>query len=157
MFLSCHGGRCCGIRHVYGFPSTPDGFVQEIWATKIPKFHGDSGDGEDGEGEDQDPRSVFAYFSYRNPGTPCYPFDAPRETGLDRLKRYISFLDEYQPEGIIEVVLIGYQNKAAGKGIWGNYFLWEKELLDLGFNIVNKCRNSNSSSTLHVFHRNGQG
>lgn len=68
---------------------------------------------------------------------------APEETKGKRLDRLLEFLDEYRPQGICEIILADWQLVA-----------WRPFLLERGFKEVNKCKNSNSGNTIHVFHRN---
>lgn len=68
---------------------------------------------------------------------------APEETKGQRLNRLLEFLDEKRPKGICEIVLADWQLVA-----------WRDFIKARGFVEVNKCMNSNSGNSIHVFHRN---
>lgn len=71
-----------------------------------------------------------------------YP-SAPKETAGARLDRYLAFLDAHRPKGICEIILADHQ-----------LYVWRDFIKERGFVEVNKCKNSNSLNTIHVFHRN---
>lgn len=128
MHLGYHGGKCCGIKVIYGFGANPDDEVMEDALDAIPITHADS--------MGHTVRSSDRFFHE----------SAPRETALQRLDRYISYIKERRPEHIIEVVL--------AKGHFIDQSKWFPVLEEKGFKKVNSCKNSNSGNTVHVFHLN---
>lgn len=72
-----------------------------------------------------------------------FPIAAPQEKASDRLNRIIDYIKSRRPGGIIEIVLASWQ-------LLG----WREHLKSIGFVEVNKVRNSNSNSTIHVYHLN---
>lgn len=80
---------------------------------------------------------------YMNSTRPFFYKSAPAETYLKRLERIIAFIHANRPQGVIEVVLSDFQLVA-----------WRPEIEALGFKLVNKCKNSNSGQTIHIYHLN---
>ena len=80
---------------------------------------------------------------YMNSTRPFFYESAPAETYLKRLERIIAFIHANRPQGVIEVVLTSYQ-----------LIHWRPKIEALGFKLVNKCRNSNSGHTIHIYHLN---
>lgn len=83
------------------------------------------------------------YHCHIHPGNLCRFGKAPAETAKERLLRMIKFIESRRSQGIIEVVLTHWQNES-----------WKATLEEFNFKLVNKCSNSNSGATLHVWHRN---
>lgn len=126
MRCTFHGGMCCGIKHIRGF-NEPSDMVQPQPKTGL-------------KNEDS--------FGYPvNTEMDFFTDEAPKETALDRLDRILAFIKKRRPSGIVEVVLAKgkYMNQPAS---------WEKILFDRGFSEINRCKNSNSSNTVIVYHLN---
>lgn len=68
---------------------------------------------------------------------------APEESKGARLDRLLEFLDEKRPQGICEIILADWQLVG-----------WRDFIKARGFKLVNKCKNSNSGCTIHIYHRN---
>jgi len=82
-------------------------------------------------------------YCYMNSTRAFFYEAAPAETHLQRLKRIIAFIHANRPQGVIEVVLSDFQLAS-----------WRPEIEAEGFKLVNKCRNSNSGGTIHIYHLN---
>jgi hypothetical protein len=132
MQLSTHGGKCCGIKVIHQLPARPEGYVNAVDADALIPSHTVDG---------------YGLWDYRNPGKRFYPLSAPMETGGERLKRYLAYLDEVRPQGIAEITLTTDYYWATPTG-------WEPVLTPLGFKAVNSCKNSNSNKVVTVYHRN---
>lgn len=76
MYLSYHGGACCGVKHVWGLPSQPNYPTGAL------------------EGGERTGGGVSRLYTL-----PC-----PRETGEERLDRHIRFLERSNPWGILEII-----------------------------------------------------
>lgn len=87
MRVNNHGGACCGIKTIFGFPYTPS-----TPCAAMPK------------------RVVFqgAGNEQLHPGKDFYPGPAPMETGLKRLTRLLDYIDLGKESHLIEVTLTGY-------------------------------------------------
>lgn len=88
MTILLHGGKCCGIKHIYGLDSTPLDWEAAKSVTKAP------------------PTESVGYF---NSPLNVFADAAPEETKADRFDRYLSFIKATRPHGIVEVVLSQYQ------------------------------------------------
>lgn len=121
MKLFFHGGKCCGIKHIEGFDAVPDSLVRAEEEEFFRNF--------DSMGWDV---------------TTEYPFftaGAPEEPARERLDRYLNYLLEHRPGGIVEVVLSHHQKER-----------WHDILTEKGFKIVSQALNSNSSNVIYVYH-----
>ena len=131
MHLAFHGGKCCGIKTIYGFDEDP--YTGKEWDTepkleKVPQKNNDK--------IGYHVRSSDRFFSEA----------APQERPVDRLDRYLEFLSRVRPEGIVEVALVA-------KAVWGNQTdEWEPVLFERGFKMVTEARNSNTKNTIRVYH-----
>jgi hypothetical protein len=65
---------------------------------------------------------------------------APKETYEQRFRRFVKFIKDKRPHGIIEVVITGHQ------------FVWIPILTDLGFDKVTSGKNSNTGATVNIYH-----
>lgn len=84
-----HGGKCCGIKHIEGFPWRPGDVLSAKKASKANTKH---------EGD---------YFMRSS--IPFFTDAAPSETGGERFDRIVEFIKTHRPQGVIEVVLAYYQ------------------------------------------------
>lgn len=91
--LLCHGGRCCGIKHIQGFHLYPTMTVPAYTNDSYPLNAG-------GQSE---------------AGAEFFRGTAPAETMLQRLDRYLDFCKTKQIQGLIEVTLVANQRKMWGK------------------------------------------
>lgn len=89
MHLAFHGGKCCGIKTIYGFSYNPQDHVDAI--PEIAMDNRDQGDG--------DASSSTRFFHE----------EAPSEAALTRFDRYIEYVKRRRPKHIIEVVLNNFQ------------------------------------------------
>ena len=125
MELRYHGGGCCGIKIICNFWGAPD-------LPLGPK--------------EEEPRPEYRQDRQKH-GLPVamtdsfYWLEAPQESRLDRLRRYINFCKETQKRGLIEVVLYRLQ-----------FPKWENVLLAEGFVVANTFINGNSGYELRVYH-----
>jgi len=129
--ISCHGGMCCGIKHIFGFPSYPHQ-VMELELEEDNEF-----DDEDSCGSE-----VRSYLSF-------FTLSAPSETVEARLDRFLAYIKEERPGGIVEAVLA-----RSCDDDWDQIAVNEKSLLERGFRVVNEIRNSNSDNICRVYHLN---
>lgn len=117
-----HGGKCCGIKHIFGLGYHPDEMLPRRGKSKKLKNEGSC---------------------FMNSTRPFFHESAPAETYLKRLERIIAFIQVNRPWGVIEVVLSDCQ-----------LLHWRPKIEELGFKLVNKCKNSNSGQTIHIYHLN---
>lgn len=124
MKLFHHGGLCCGITYIYGFYAQPEEEIVSKTASDVDKY--------------------FKVVDHKldSRGHPIWGI-LPQEKAIDRLDRYVKAVEAKRPQGIIEVVLVDFQQ-----------FYWKQVLLDYGFVQVNKSKNSNSGNTIYVWHKN---
>lgn len=122
MRMILHGGQCCGIKHIYDLGWSPTSMLAAKRKTRKLKSE------------------ATCYMSSKKDFH--YP-SAPAETYLQRLDRYLAFLDTKRPKGICEIILSDDQ-----------LVHWRGILEERGFKLVNKCKNSNSGNMIHIYHRN---
>ncbi len=125
MYLSFHGGNCCGIKSIHRLPMYPDGFVPERRLKYLDVFY--------------DERTQYPRNAAKQ--TPC-DVERPEETGIQRLDFYLSWLAENRPGGLVEITLAEYQ-----------VVKWKPLLLERGFAEVASFTNSNSYTRVTVFHK----
>lgn len=137
MKIAFHGGKCCGIKTIHGMGTDPNATQS---ALRKPR-----------RTEKQD--NADQYGPDIRSSTNFYRYSAPKETSLQRLDRYIAFLKEVRPQGIIEIVLAKTSYDFSSQ-----LTHWNAPLLERGFKEVNRCKNSNSGNTVVVYHLNcGEG
>lgn len=138
MQIMLHGGKCCGIKSICGLPYFPEQPPKETHP-----FY-DSGEDylwmADGKAKTDKPPND-AHGTVNSPLN-MYWEEAPRETGLKRLDRYLEFLANNRKNGIVEIVLT---NNNVGN--------WRATLESRGFYEVTSCHNSNSGNRIHVFYK----
>lgn len=83
MYLSYHGGGCCGVKHIWNFPTKPEIEVNALGECIIA---------------DKNNYMRFANKAY------------PREKAIERLDRYIKLMEKTQPKGLIEIFLIKHSH-----------------------------------------------
>lgn len=124
MKLFHHGGLCCGITSIYGFYAKPEHEIASKTASDVDKY--------------------FRVVDYKLDSRGCATWEIlPQEKAIDRFDRYVKAVEAKRPQGIIEVVLMDFQQ-----------LYWKQVLLDYGFVQVNKAKNSNSGNTIYVWHKN---
>lgn len=121
-----HGGKCCGIKTIYGFNCSPQSVIYDkcspLNEIKI---------------NDKDSHGYMVSCNER-----FFTDSAPEESYRERLQRYIDFVKKRRPKQLIEVILQDSYQKA-----------WQEELVNnFGFVKVNNFKNSNSWLWLSVFH-----
>lgn len=82
-----HGGHCCGVKHIIGFPARPD---YQCWALTERTVY-------QGAGREMD-----------NPAKDFYPGPAPAEPGTIRLDRLLEYIDKKKTGHLVEVILSSY-------------------------------------------------
>jgi hypothetical protein len=130
--LVFHGGKCCGIKTIHGLEYNP---TDNVPAVEKKKFMENDEYG-------QEVKSDLDFFTDA----------APKETYLQRVDRMIAFCERHRPQGIIEIVLADTTYEPGG--YYDQTRNWAPLLRRRKFRCVNKCKNSNSGNTVHVFHRN---
>ncbi len=138
MELVFHGGKCCGIKTIYGFPDYPTDLEEEIVTAKksADRNHDRCGD-------------------HIRSDLPFFTLSAPEETAEARLRRYIDFCKERRPAGCIEVTLISKLNSPCACGVCeirSQAEIWEPLLFELGFHPVTAFKNSNSGNEVTIYH-----
>ena len=121
-----HGGKCCGIKTIYGFNFNPEPRSYDKCSSlnKIKINNKDS----------------YGYMVACNER--FFTDSAPEEGYRERLQRYIDFVKKRRPKQLIEVILQDSYQKD-----------WQKELVkNFGFVKVTNFKNSNSGLWLSVFH-----
>jgi len=128
--ISFHGGKCCGIRHIYGFTyfTTQNSLEPELLAN-------DKFEWSDRYGHDVSSANNVFHKA------------APAESLYERLDRYIKFLRWYRPGGVVEVCL------AKSKNYFDQIAMHEAELFKHGFHLVTELPyNSNSKNVIRIYH-----
>lgn len=123
--LAYHGGKCCGIKTIYGFEENPDELELALTATP--------------------PTDHDILYNNVQSNMNFFHLAAPEETRLERLDRYIAYVKERRPWHIIEVAL------AEGSFIH-QIEAWGRILKERGFKLKTSAKNSNSGNTVHIFH-----
>lgn len=129
MHLVFHGGKCCGIKTIYDFGRSPN----DDTCDALDEIKKDDAD--------------VLYHPVRSDQR-FFHEEAPEESKLKRLDRYIDYVKKRRPQHIIEVAL------AESKDHYYDQTGWFPYLKERGFILVNKARNSNSGNIVHVFHLN---
>lgn len=132
-----HGGYCCGMTHLYHFPTYPNTPLPartQLEGAALTEHY-----------------RIFPHHVRHVSDT------RPAETAEERFRAIVGLIPSpistpgqtyaCRPSGIIEVVLTAI----GGHGTAEN---WRPLLTELGFKEVNQHRNSNSGRMLHVFHLN---
>lgn len=130
MQLVFHGGKCCGIKTVYCMGTSPDEKHEAL--EKLARRNN----------RDQTYGDVSSDMRF-------FTDDAPEESGKDRLKRYITFMERNRPRNVLEVVLCEFSRCE-----WQDQTAWVPTLEELGFKLVNRHSNSNSGNFIQIWHLN---
>jgi hypothetical protein len=129
--IAFHGGKCCGIRHIHGFNYYPSQNHLE------PALKNDQKNILSLDRAGVDVSSSLNVF-YK---------EAPEESLYERLDRYIKFLKEFRPGGVIEVCLARQPNN------FDQIKLHEEELFKHGFSVATELlTNSNTGNTIRIYH-----
>jgi hypothetical protein len=128
MYLTYHGGKCCGIKtiHSLGYNPAQNLPILPVRANK--------------EGY----TSLF------------YAKELPEQTAEERFTTLVKHWDSNVSRGILEVILqdAGAYNVAPEKEHMYNQQLnWRPVLKKLGFKLIASCKNSNSGNRIYVFHK----
>jgi hypothetical protein len=134
MYITFHGGRCCGIKHIHNLGASPAFFQPEL---KAQEREGNKPYDPTKEGDDWDASYKLNWFDEA----------APQETSTDRLKRYLDFIKKYSPGCVVEIVLVSS----------GPYYKqvdhWGPVLKSFGFREVGgQFENSNTGAFLQIYH-----
>lgn len=130
--LYFHGGMCCAIKTIAGFPyyAAETGYKAQSSKTKSKRLNND--------------RNGHHVTSE----TPFFTGEAPRESTEDRLDRLIKWCKEERPQGCIEVALA-----RSNYGDWDQNKLWGPLLEEHGFKVtVPEFLNSNSGNFVTIYH-----
>ncbi len=133
MILTFHIGKCCGVKTVYGFPYGDDGPNRELPSLEAL---------EEQNNADANGRHVSSTDRF-------FHDEAPSETGVERLDRYIQYMKERRPQNLLEVCLI--DKPVSGSNYWTQE-AWFPILKERGFRRVSRFKNSNSGNVVNVFH-----
>lgn len=126
MELVFHGGQCCGIKIIHDLGCTPDVTIGPL--SKVPV-----------DDSDQYGKEVSSHQRF-------FHREAPAESRVERLKRYIEYCHERRPQGLIEITT------ADDTRAFVSQHLWNPILTELGFKVVSEFKNSNSERTVKVWH-----
>ena len=133
LMLTYHGGECCGIKHLKGFPLYK-------WEKKQPSLR-----------KVDLSKKVFPFPD--SCGAPVrsnmrfFTDYAPVEDLEERLDRLLAFCKDERPGGIVEAVL-------AKGNEYDQVALFQDMLISKGFTLVNTVINSNSDNECRVYHLN---
>jgi hypothetical protein len=141
--IAFHGGKCCGIKIIHSLGENPDAPAEELVNSSGSAAANDA----DQYGHEVSSAKNFYYQA------------APEEKYIERVDRYIKYLDAVRPNGIIEITLA--QGSPCDCGGCAEpcppdenqVSVWEPLLLPRGFEQVTSCYNSNSGNRVFVFHR----
>lgn len=122
MNLTNHGGKCCGVKTIHNLNNHPHKNALSIAARGYP----------------QD-----CLQQYQKPGQRYFHEAAPQETYEKRLDRYLDYLKERNPGGIVDIVIV------IGGG--ADQSAWIPVLEARGFKEVARTVNSNSKATIAMF------
>lgn len=135
--IAFHGGECCGIKIIHSLGDNPDLIAEGI---------DEESRSEKEANPDQYGRSVSSSLN-------MYNYDAPEETVLARIDRYIGFIRAERPQGIVEIVLAQSEPDEDGDCCPDQVNVWHDILVGgRGFREVTSCHNSNSGNRVHVYH-----
>lgn len=126
MHFRTHGGRCCGIRQIFGFGQHPETLLYTRNVTDIANIN---------------------LYDLPFAVSEKFPEKEPAETALQKLDRYIAYNDKLYPSGVLEAVL------AESQYHWLDQKVWMPLLEARGFELVTSNRNSNSGNIIHIYHR----
>lgn len=130
---------CCGVKYIRDFPR-PDKMMSAI--------NRDEWDDYNPEGDTSEPDAPYLCL---------FEGKAPEETAVDRLKRFVTFLQETRGEGRIEVYLgpVKTSKMCANcncSSHCAQYPLWRPILLDLGWKELPNFHNGNSGNDVGHFY-----
>lgn len=123
-----HGGKCCGIKTIYGFGQYPDDTSDSL-PTLVS------------------PNNLDIMYGDVSSNGRFFHLSAPEETTKHRLDRYIEYVRELRPKHVIEAVLYSNSHRHAMC-----QEAWFPVLEDRGFKEVTAAENCNSGNTIHIFH-----
>lgn len=125
MYIVSHGGFCCGMSTIFNMGYNPTANVGPMPPLGNQRSAGSS-------------------------VSKCiYPHEAPEETYLARLDRYLAWIDTFRSKGVIEITLAGSQLP----GALTQQSAWHDLLIERGFKAVTEFVNSNSGNTVTIYHR----
>ena len=134
MYITFHGGRCCGIKHIHNLGFSP-AFVQP--ELKAQHREGTKPYDPTKDGDDWKASYHLNWFDEA----------APQESSTNRLKRYLDFIKKYSPGCVVEIVLM------SGATAFNQIKNWGPVLESLGFREVGgEFKNSNSGRLLQIYH-----
>lgn len=137
MKLVFHGGKCCGIKTIYGFDAQSHNILNSPRNKKAKKTNDTFG---------YHVSSKIEFFTDAAP---------KEETYLERLNRLITFCKYNRPAGMIEVALSSqvchdyteYSHQSPTQ-----IEHWGPILEEMGFKKVSTFKNSNTRRTISVYH-----
>ena len=143
MELRYHGGSCCGIKTIcglgfadYNYGAGPLGEAVKVEAPyKMEPAHV-------GKGNNNSLDHLYQ-------GKEFFHGNAPEETRLERLDRYLDFCRKTRPGGLVEIVLASHSGDPDYNQLRGP---WPKLLRERGFRAVTSFVNSNSKNKCVVYH-----
>lgn len=145
MRLVFHGGKCCGIRTIYGLPTciynkgSPE--KEQVVPINLDK-------------KDVDPKLIVPDYpdirgNHVSSDKDFYPYYRPMESVEERLEEFLIFLRKHRPNGIVEVALA--ESEGDQTYLTKQKTLFEPLLLKHGFKEVSSCKNSNTGRRIHVY------
>lgn len=140
MYLTYHGGKCCGVKHIMGLSNKPSEMAwekNEATPAERAKIN----------------ISSDAFGNHVSSADNRFFDGAPAETYGNRLRRIIRYVARYRPSGIIEVVIAYRKDKDGNNDMgWRSQAPWIPELEKIGFRHVTEALNSNSGQYCNIWH-----
>jgi hypothetical protein len=140
--IAYHGGYCCGFKTIHTLGDSPNATVP-AWKRN--------------EDDEIDFDDVDA-GGHRHDGN-MFNDDAPEETALERVDRYLAWLKKRRPRGMSSK-LFSPKTWDIDDDVYSDDVYkdccqnsnWGPDLEKRGFRMVTSCYNSNSYNTIFVYH-----
>lgn len=132
--IAFDGGKCCGVKIIHGFTFNYEGAARiddPQWELALEK---------------KSFKQPDAYGHDVSSNYNMYHLQAPQESPRDRFKRYLKYLEEWRPSGIVIVNLC--EDKPADS--YGQEF-WFPIVEEHGFKLVARFKNSNSGRFVRTY------
>lgn len=136
-----HGGKCCGMKTLFGFHLDPSAELKattKVIPADYKRSYEKKLDITPGTlNRDKYGKAAGSEWPFRSTEKDIWP----EETAGERFDRIIKHTCKHRPDHMIECVLTIYQKE-----------YWHDILLANGFNLVTTWKNSNTQNTLYAYH-----